>query len=173
MHPLAGQPTPGPRLGLAVGMEVHGPWAGSVLSPTAAISLSTRLTPRIHVQGVLAGSGRIQSGEETDDVTFCPSTGCVLTETDPGATLGAAVELVIFDQPRDYGGYVLGGVGLVRYSGRGVGAPVRGQLGAGFGGVLGRDDSQVFVEVRLHYVLNAGPYPRWSAPVRLGWRMRI
>jgi len=169
---IASQTSPRLQLGISAGFELHGPWPGSVVGPSAAISLNRALASRIHLQSVLTVSGRIQSGGET--VTTCPPSGCQAGTSDPAAALGATVELVAYDKPGAAGGYVLGGVGLMRYSGRGVAkTATRGQLVGGLGGVVGRGRHQVFVEARLHRVLAPGPHPKWLAPLRIGWRMQL
>jgi hypothetical protein len=168
---LAAQGPAGPQLGISGGLEMHGPWRGSIIGPSAAVSMNVPVAPRIRVQGVLSLSGRIQSGGE--DITSCPPSGCQVTTTDPGNALGGTVEVVLSDKPGVVGGYVFGGVGLVRFAGRRLDPAVRGQVTGGLGGALGTGRNQFFFELRLHRVLESDVYPKWLAPIRFGWRTQL
>jgi hypothetical protein len=169
---LAGQSTSGTHMGLSAGMEFHGHWSGSTFGPTAAISLSTHLTPRLDVQGVLAGSAPI--GTSGVDYPACAFPGCVAQPKGPAAAWGGTAEIVFYEHAGQSGAYVLGGGGFIRYTGHDLpGAPTRAQIDMGVGAAMGHARSQVFLEARLSFVPAADAYPRWLAPVRVGWRTRI
>lgn len=119
----AGSGTPAPAqaptwVTASGGIEFHSNWVESRMGPTLALSIGRSLDRRLQVQGLLTGATRGMMGDQ--DVTICPPGVPCGNREGPDLALGATVDLILSEHGAENGGYVLGGVGLTRFSGGGL-----------------------------------------------------
>ena len=88
--------------------------------------------------------------------------------------LAASIDGRLYDRPGEQGGYVVGGIGVARFSPRfGGDAGVKAQLRMAIGAALSSSPRAAFLELRAAHTLHPRPYARWALGLLVGWRFGL